>query len=101
MTPRELYQKIAPSNSAYERSPATYQGCVEKVTKRFVNFNVGGKTYTINTHGVLCSRTERSDGKTWYSYCSTQDELFENLSDDRVFADLFAVSRDAKGLIFK
>lgn len=74
---------------------------VEKVLKRQIDFNVRGKSYTLNAHGVLCWRTRKPDGSTWYSFLSSVDELFQGLNDAHQFASEVAITRDHIGFAFK
>lgn len=74
---------------------------VEKVLKRQIDFNVKGKSYTLNTHGILCCRSRNPDGSTWYSFLSSVDQLFQGANDDHQLASEVSVSRDHIGFAFK
>ncbi len=91
---------IASSRKEFESNPEAFQGFIERRLKRSVDLTVNNKLYTINTHGVLCSRRRLEDGKVWYSFCSSDAELFQTLRETAEFVERFVVNRDAKGLIF-
>ena len=98
-TPNSI--RLASSQEEQGKHRNCYDGFIEKRRKRSIDFRVKDKLYTVNTHGVLCSRRIQDDGKTWYSFCCSSDELFGKLSEDREFAELLSIGRDAKGLIFR
>ncbi len=92
--------RLADSKAIFDENNQLFQGFIEKRRKRAVDFQVNGKLYTVNTHGVLCSRRIMDNGKTWYSFCCSNDELFQTLSEERRFAENLSIGRDSKGLIF-
>lgn len=92
--------RLADSKAIFDENNQLFQGFIEKRRKRAVDFQVNGKLYTVNTHGVLCSRRIMDDGKTWYSFCCSNDELFQTLSEERRFAKIFQLDVTAKDLFF-
>lgn len=92
--------RLADSKAIFDENNQLFQGFIEKRRKRAVDFQVNGKLYTFNTHGVLCSRRIMDNGKTWYSFCCSNDELFQTLSEERRFEENLSIGRDSKGLVF-
>lgn len=93
--------RLAMSKVDFGANPELFDGYIERRLKRQVDFNISDKLYTVNAHGVLCSRTVLADGKFRYSFCATVDELFNKLSDEREFAESLSFGRDRIGLFFK
>ncbi len=92
--------KIAESKEQFETAEG-FVGYIVKRLKRRIDLVVNGAEYALNVHGVLCSRRTLPDGRVWYSYCCSKDELFKSRYDEKDWIETFVVDRDEKGLIFK
>lgn len=42
-----------------------------KTTKNAIKLKYDDTNFTVNKHGVLCHETKLADGKTWYTFCSS------------------------------
>lgn len=93
--------RLAMSKVDYGVNPELFDGYIERRLKRKVDFNISDKLYTVNSHGVLCSRTALVDGRFRYTFCAEKDELFDKRSDEREFAKSLSLEQDRIGLIFK
>jgi hypothetical protein len=92
---------IASSAAEFNEAPGQYRGFIERRAKRQLDLTVDGYTYTMTTRGLLVSRLPLENGKNWYSFLSSDRELFDSMSAEKGWVLSYAVSRDAKGLIFK
>ncbi len=89
--------KIATSKTEWEQSPLSFNGYIEKRLKRAVHLTVNETTYTVNTHGVLCKRSILSDGRTWYSFPSSDEELFSSQRESHAFSESLSTGPAASG----
>lgn len=92
---------IASSAVEFNETPGLFQGFIEKRTKRQLDLTVKGKTYSMTCKSMLVSRLPLPEGGNWYTYLSSDMELFPSSSLTHEWVKSFAVSRDEKGLIFK
>lgn len=73
LTARQIVDGLAADEATFNADPERYLGFVRKTTKHRVDFfwknAAPGKCaeMTINTHGVVCSRTVLN-GRNWYGY---------------------------------
>lgn len=60
-----------------------------------------GRLYTVTARGLLVSRKPLGDGKNWYSYLSSDAELFRSRATEAEWIKSLSTGRDHLGLIFK
>jgi hypothetical protein len=83
-TAAQILERIAPCHSAF--IVGDYSGYIEKRHANSVDLVWEGEEYTINAHGVVCSRAWRTDG-TWYGY------TLDPFGPDVGFADTNEIAR--------
>lgn len=93
--------QLAANASEFKGSPEKFRGFIERRLKRQLDITVGGITYTMNAFGFILHRRKLENGKNWYTFPCSKEQLFERVSEEERWVQSFAVSRDSKGLIFK
>lgn len=73
---------IAASESQFNEAPSLFQGFFERRLKRQVDLTVNGRLYTVTARGLLVSRKPLGDGKNWYSYLSSNEEIFPSRTEE-------------------
>ncbi|EPG9350616.1 hypothetical protein ACKU3Z_029845 [Pseudomonas aeruginosa] len=93
--------QLAASRDEYDKSPASFEGFIEKRLKRRIDMTIDGKLFAMNTHGIVTRRTILEDGRTWYSYTSSSDFHMESLREEMDWVASHAIGKDHIGLIYK
>jgi hypothetical protein len=92
---------IAASESQFNEAPSLFQGFFERRLKRQVDLTVNGRLYTVTARGLLVSRKPLGDGKNWYSYLSSNEEIFPSRTEEEAWIKSLTTGRDHIGLTFK
>lgn len=92
---------LAASESQFNEAPSMFQGFFERRLKRQVDLTVNGRLYTVTARGLLVSRKPLGDGKNWYSYLSSDAELFKSRATEAEWIKSLSTGRDHLGLTFK
>lgn len=91
--------KLAHTKAKFDAS-SEFGGYIERVRKRQIDFIANGKPYTMNAHRVLCLRSTDAQGRIWYTYLNSRDELFGSCRESADFIEQHAEGRDHIGLFF-